>query len=218
MTSMTEAPSTKTTTVTTPTVTAANSHQHQQHQHQHQHQHQRQQRWGKRLRPLVAASVGCYGAAIADGSEYRGDYGRSVGWLELKAWHKERLEVLAGAEGVDFVLLETVPCLAEVRAILSLLQDLRPRVSAVISVSCKDDGHLRSGELVRDFADLVLRHAQEPGAGKGCGGSEGSSGAEETAACVGIGVNCTDPDHVAGALRTLSAAIAESSCDRGARS
>lgn len=35
---------------------------------------------------------------------------------------------------------------------------------------------------------------------------------------MGIGVNCTDPDHVAGALRTLSAAIAEPySCDRGAR-
>ncbi|RME58217.1 MAG: homocysteine S-methyltransferase, partial [Caldilineae bacterium] len=27
-----------------------------------------------RLRPLVAASIGCYGAFLADGSEYRGDY------------------------------------------------------------------------------------------------------------------------------------------------
>ena len=77
---------------------------------------------------------------------------------------------------------------------------------------------LPSGELVRDFADLVRRYAQEPGV-KGRSGDEGSSGAKERAACVGIGVNCTDPDHVAGALRTLSAAIAEPySCDRGARS
>lgn len=91
----------------------------------------------------MAASVGCYGAALADGSEYRGDYGSSIGWFELKAWHKERLEVLAGAEGVDFVLFETVPCLAEVRAILSLLQ-ARGRETAggsccstVIGVFCR---------------------------------------------------------------------------------
>jgi len=32
----------------------------------------------KRQRPLVAASVGCYGAAQADGSEYRGQYGLTV--------------------------------------------------------------------------------------------------------------------------------------------
>lgn len=32
----------------------------------------------RRQRPLVAASVGCYGAAQADGSEYRGQYGLTV--------------------------------------------------------------------------------------------------------------------------------------------
>ena len=42
----------------------------------------------------VAASVGPYGAALADGSEYRGRYGLSV--RELAAWHRPRLEVLAG--------------------------------------------------------------------------------------------------------------------------
>ena len=42
----------------------------------------------------VAASVGPYGAALADGSEYRGRYGLSV--AELAAWHRPRLEVLAG--------------------------------------------------------------------------------------------------------------------------
>src|SRR4051794_39287207 len=31
-----------------------------------------------RLRPLVAASIGCYGAYLHDGSEYRGDYGLSM--------------------------------------------------------------------------------------------------------------------------------------------
>lgn len=75
-----------------------------------------------RLRPLVAASLGCYGAALADGSEYRGDYGKTIGVVRLREWHRERLDVLARAEGVDLVMFETVPCLEEVRAILSLLE------------------------------------------------------------------------------------------------
>ncbi|CAM9622393.1 unnamed protein product [Ectocarpus sp. 8 AP-2014] len=96
----------------------------------------------RRLQPLVAASLGCYGAVLADGSEYRGDYVDTPAG-SLKEFHARRLEILARADGVDMVMFETVPCLAEVRAILSLLQDFRPRVSAVISVSCKDDQHLR---------------------------------------------------------------------------
>ena len=66
----------------------------------------------------VAASVGPYGAALADGSEYRGDYGLSV--AELARWHRPRLEVLADA-GADVLALETIPCLAEVEALLSLV-------------------------------------------------------------------------------------------------
>ena len=73
-----------------------------------------------------------------------------------------------------------------------------------------------SGELVRDFAELVRRHEQKPGGGGGGSSGEDPDGnAEKVAACVAIGVNCTDPDHVAGALRTLTAAIAESSGDGG---
>ncbi len=64
----------------------------------------------------VAASVGPYGAALANGSEYRGDYGLSV--TELRAWHRPRLEILADA-GADVLALETIPCLAEVEALLA---------------------------------------------------------------------------------------------------
>src|SRR5690606_11296821 len=45
------------------------------------------------LRPLwTAASAGPYGAMLADGSEYRGRYGLTVG--ELERFHRPRLEVL----------------------------------------------------------------------------------------------------------------------------
>src|SRR5262245_45643450 len=62
-----------------------------------------------RVRPLVAASVGCYGAFLADGAEFRGDYGLSV--TELMDFHHQRLHVLA-LSGADLLACETVPCLA----------------------------------------------------------------------------------------------------------
>jgi homocysteine S-methyltransferase len=67
----------------------------------------------------VAASVGPYGAAMADGSEYRGDYGLSVD--ELRSWHRPRFSALMDA-GADALAFETVPCLAEAEALLAEVQ------------------------------------------------------------------------------------------------
>src|ERR1700692_5092613 len=53
-----------------------------------------------RLRPLVAASVGPYGAMLADGSEYRGRYALSD--TALADFHRPRLRVLAGAVADTF--------------------------------------------------------------------------------------------------------------------
>lgn len=63
----------------------------------------------------VAASVGPYGAMLADGSEYRGRYGRTV--RELAAFHQPRIEALAEA-GPDVFALETVPDIDEAEAML----------------------------------------------------------------------------------------------------
>ncbi|MBI0381802.1 homocysteine S-methyltransferase, partial [Streptomyces albiflaviniger] len=64
----------------------------------------------------VAASVGPYGAMLADGSEYRGRYGLSV--AELARFHRPRIEALAAA-GPDALALETVPDADEAAAMLS---------------------------------------------------------------------------------------------------
>ena len=69
----------------------------------------------------VAASVGPYGAALADGSEYRGRYGLSVG--QLRDWHRPRLEVLADA-GADVLALETIPDVDEAEALVGLVRSL----------------------------------------------------------------------------------------------
>ena len=92
----------------------------------------------------VAASIGPYGAMLADGSEYRGDYGRTVG--QLRDWHRPRFEVLADA-GADVLAVETVPCLAEVEAVVDLLTG--SGASAWLSLTA-DHGRTRAGEPVEE--------------------------------------------------------------------
>jgi homocysteine S-methyltransferase len=126
----------------------------------------------------VAASVGPYGAALADGSEYRGDYGRTV--AELRAWHRPRLEVLAGA-GPDVLALETVPCLAEAEALVAEVQRLG--TPAWLSLTCAGD-RTRAGEPVAEAFAL----------------------ARDVPEVVAVGVNCTAPEDV-GPLVRLAAAV-----------
>ena len=98
-------------------------------------------------RRWVVASVGPYGAALADGSEYRGDYGLTV--PQLRQWHRPRLEVLAGS-GADALALETVPCLAEVEA---LLEEVRGTgTSCWLSLTSDGDRTRRGEPLAEAFA------------------------------------------------------------------
>jgi homocysteine S-methyltransferase len=133
-----------------------------------------------RERPLVAASVGPYGAVLADGSEYRGDYPLSE--AELLAWHRPRFRVLADS-GADLLACETIPCAREARALVRLLEE-HPGTEAWISCSARDGAHLSSGE---PFAPLVEELAGHP-------------------QVVGIGVNCTAPRHIASLLASAAGA------------
>src|SRR3984957_18837321 len=76
---------------------------------------------GDGLRRWVAASVGPYGAVLADGSEYRGRYGLSV--RELTMWHRPRIEALAEA-APDVLALETVPDVDEAEALMTAISGL----------------------------------------------------------------------------------------------
>lgn len=123
-----------------------------------------------RPRPLVAASVGPYGAVLHDGSEYRGDYGLTVD--ELVAFHRPRMAVLADA-GADLLAVETIPCMAEAEAILRLLPEF-PQITAWVSFSAKDGAHICHGELFAACAAQVGAHPQ----------------------VAAVGINCTAPQHV----------------------
>lgn len=118
--------------------------------------------------PLVAASVGPYGAMLADGSEYRGDYGLSV--AQLMDFHRPRLAVLA-ASGADLLACETIPCLQEAEALARLLQQEFPATPAWISFSCRDAEHVWQGERLADCMAMLDAVPQ----------------------VVALGVNCTDP-------------------------
>ncbi|WP_307807336.1 homocysteine S-methyltransferase [Naasia sp. SYSU D00948] len=125
----------------------------------------------------IAASVGPYGAMLADGSEYRGNYGLTVD--QLRAWHRPRLEVLADA-GADLLAVETLPSLAEVEAVTAEVDRLG--VPAWISVTVSL-GTLRSGESLSEAYEVA---ASAP-------------------SVVAIGVNCSHPSEVLGAIRMARA-------------
>jgi homocysteine S-methyltransferase len=120
----------------------------------------------------VAASVGPYGAALADGSEYRGRYGLSV--AALVAWHRPRLEVLAAA-APDVLALETVPDLDEAEALLSAIRGLG--IPAWLSYSIEGE-RTRAGQPLAD-AFAVARDVPE---------------------VVAVGVNCCAPADVTAAI------------------
>ncbi|HET7388541.1 MAG TPA: homocysteine S-methyltransferase [Nocardioidaceae bacterium] len=69
----------------------------------------------------VAASVGPYGAVLADGSEYRGRYGLPAS--ALRDFHLPRIELLASS-GPDFLAVETVPDIDEAAVIVEILDEL----------------------------------------------------------------------------------------------
>jgi homocysteine S-methyltransferase len=91
---------------------------------------------------FVAASVGPYGAMLADGSEYRGDYGLTV--AQLRDFHRPRLAVLADA-GPDLLACETIPSLPEGRALVDLLAEA-PGPPAWLSFTFDDGARTRHGE------------------------------------------------------------------------
>jgi homocysteine S-methyltransferase len=122
-----------------------------------------------RVKPFVAASIGPYGAFLADGSEYRGDYGLSL--TDLMDFHRPRMAVLANS-GADMLACETIPCLLEAQALLKVLEEF-PKMTAWFSFSARDGMYTNHGELISDCAKL-LEHPQ----------------------VAAIGVNCTAPEFV----------------------
>jgi homocysteine S-methyltransferase len=124
-------------------------------------------------RRLVAASVGPYGAVLADGSEYRGRYGVSP--AALRDFHGPRLELLIDA-GPDLLAVETIPDVDEAEVLVELLAEFD--FPAWFSYSI-EGSVTRAGQLLTDaFAVPTIR------------------------SIVAVGINCCAPDDVQAAVET----------------
>ncbi|MCH7886454.1 MAG: homocysteine S-methyltransferase [Candidatus Marinimicrobia bacterium] len=130
-----------------------------------------------RLRPLIAGSIGPYGAMLADGSEYKGDYGVSDD--DLLSFHEPRWEILSNSS-VDLLALETIPSYQESEVLLNLLNQ-SPGTVAWISFSCRDGERINDGTPIRKCASLF----------------------ENCEQVVAIGVNCTAPKYISSLIKQV---------------
>lgn len=129
-------------------------------------------------RPLIAASIGPYGAYLSDGSEYRGNYGVSDD--VLRAFHLPRLEILDGSNA-NVLACETIPSFQETKVLAKLLKDADK--SAWISFSCKDERHINDGTLLTECISLLNGYSN----------------------IFAIGINCTAPKYVSRLIRSIKA-------------
>ncbi|AOD15351.1 homocysteine S-methyltransferase [Xanthomonas fragariae] len=127
----------------------------------------------------VAGSVGPYGAYLADGSEYRGDYDLSL--AQLMDFHRPRIAALAEA-GVDLLACETLPSANEIVALRLLLEEF-PKLHAWFSFTVRDAAHLSDGTPLAQVVPALDACAQ----------------------VIAVGINCIALDQVTAALQTLSA-------------
>lgn len=132
--------------------------------------------------PLIAASIGPYGAALHDASEYTGQYGVTA--EELREFHRGRLELLDRSEP-DLLACETIPSFEEAQVLAELLG--KATNPAWISFSCRDKEHISDGTPIADVASLFARHPR----------------------VLAIGVNCLPPELILPIIATLKSAVAD---------
>ncbi len=134
------------------------------------------------LPPLVAASVGPYGATVNDGSEYTGNY--NISRQDLFNFHAERLAVLDDC-GADVLAVETIPNFAEAEILVDLLGDVT--TPAWVSFACRDDTSISDGTPLSTVAALFADHPQ----------------------VLALGINCTPPGFVVPLILVVRRVAAE---------
>ena len=135
-----------------------------------------------RVYPLCLGSVGPYGAYLADGSEYTGNY--KIDDKDLRKFHRRRIELLNEA-GSDLLLFETQPSLKEVLIEASIAEELG--ADYWISFSCADGEKINDGTKISDCARELSDKNSYPHLKM-------------------LGVNCTKPEYIVSLIRELKQA------------
>lgn len=123
------------------------------------------QRHPSRRTPLVAGSVGPYGAFLADGSEYTGDY--ALSGQQYQDFHRVRMQVMAES-GVDLFAFETMPNIGEVKALTGLLRDEFPNMTAWLSFSLSENGDMADGTDLAEAVSYIQNVPQIEAVGVNC--------------------------------------------------
>ena len=131
---------------------------------------------------LVAASIGPYGAFLADGSEFRGDYG--VPAAALRDFHARRLDVLLATDP-DLLAIETQPDIDEIAIILGLVHERDANIPFWVTSTVTEPGRIAGGAPWADVVSLVA--------------------AADSA--IGVGINCSHVAVVADTLTSVDSPI-----------
>lgn len=136
--------------------------------------------------PLIAGSVGAYGAFLHDGSEYTGSYIDTVSEEELVNFHKPRIAALIEG-GIDLLAIETIPCKKEAEIIVDLLKEF-PSIKAWLSFTCQSNNITTAygetlGEAVKNCYE---KNPQQ---------------------ILAVGVNCIAPSSVESLLKDINLKI-----------
>ncbi len=134
----------------------------------------------KEYKPLIAASIGPYGAYLADGSEYHGNYG--VSKETLNEFHEHRIRLL-DQSNADILACETIPSFIEAKVLSNILKNVNKQ--AWMSFSCKDEFHINDGTPIADCVDILSDHSN----------------------IFAIGVNCTEPKYISGLIKAIKPKI-----------
>ncbi|VVB04082.1 unnamed protein product [Arabis nemorensis] len=132
-------------------------------------------------RALVAASIGSYGAYLADGSEYSGNYGENVSLEKLKDFHRRRLQVLVEA-GPDLLAFETIPNKLEAQACVELLEEEKVQIPAWICFTSVDGEKVPSGESFEECLEPLNKSNN----------------------IYAVGINCAPPQFIENLIREFS--------------
>ncbi|KAG2228425.1 hypothetical protein INT48_004918, partial [Thamnidium elegans] len=133
---------------------------------------------------LVALSIGCYGAVLANGAEYTGNYG-DITLDQLVNFHSDRLNIfLENQYTVDFVLFETIPSLLEAQAIEKVVRgwkNQRKLPPVAVAFQCRSQDQIADGTALVQALDVL----------------------NDTDEVFAIGINCTKPKFVEQLLSTV---------------
>ena len=154
--------------------------------------------------PLCLASVGPYGAYLADGSEYRGRY--AITDSELSHFHRRRLEVLRDA-GADMYLIETIPSRREAVIVADLAEEMG--LPYWVSYSCMSGTKINEGDLIRDCVRELAAGGPSPASVGSADSPKGRPGLKM------VGANCTDPKFMVPLIGEIKAGLEDAAHDLG---